>query len=87
MSEITINNTKTLNNSIIDKNGCYALIFDSVYDPYKGVLAYVRIVSGIFQKKQKMKLLGTNTEIMPIEIGYFNPKQTPTDTLQSGEVG
>jgi len=89
MSEAKLEENKENNNSdkIIDKNGCYALIFDSVYDPYKGVLAYVRIASGTFQKKQKMKLLGTSTEITPTEVGYFNPKQTPTDILNAGEVG
>ncbi len=65
----------------------YALIFDSVYDQYKGVLAYIRVVSGSFQKKQKMKFIGTNTEISALEVGYFSPKQTPCDSLQEGEVG
>ncbi|HIQ57534.1 TPA: elongation factor 4 [Candidatus Gracilibacteria bacterium] len=79
--------SKNQENKKIDEDGAYALIFDSVYDPYKGVLAYVRIVSGTFQKKQKMKLLGTNTEITPIEVGYFAPKQTVVDILNAGEVG
>ena len=65
----------------------YALIFDSVYDPYKGVLAYIRIVSGSFTKKQKVKFIGTNTEISILEVGYFAPKQTPCEILNEGEVG
>ncbi len=82
MSEIS-----SVSEGEIDGEGAYALIFDSVYDPYKGVLAYVRIVSGTFQKKQKMKLLGTSTEIVPTEVGYFSPKQTVVDVLYEGEVG
>ena len=65
----------------------YSLVFDSVYDPYKGVLAYVRIVSGSVKKKQKIRFLGTNTEIQVLEVGYFHPKQDPQDEIFEGEVG
>lgn len=65
----------------------YALIFDSVYDPYKGVLAFVRVVSGSLKKKQKIRFLGTKTEIQVLEVGYFSPKYVPADSLEEGEVG
>lgn len=65
----------------------YALIFDSVYDPYKGVLAYVRVVSGSLQKKKQVRLLGTKTTIQPTEVGYFSPKYISCDALNEGEVG
>jgi GTP-binding protein LepA len=65
----------------------YALIFDSVYDTYKGVLSYVRIVKGEISKKTKVKLLGTNIELTPIEVGYFSPKYSPCEVLKEGEVG
>ncbi len=65
----------------------FALVFDSVYDPYKGVLAYVRVVSGEIKKKQKVRFLGTKTDIVPLEVGVFAPKPTPKDVLTEGEVG
>jgi GTP-binding protein LepA len=65
----------------------YALIFDSVYDSYKGVLAYVRVVSGELKKQQKVRFLGTSTEIKILEVGYFSPKCTPSESIKEGEVG
>ena len=65
----------------------YALVFDSVYDPYKGVLAYVRVVKGELRKKQKVRFLGTDTEISALEVGYFTPKCNPSDSIKEGEVG
>ncbi|MEI7511634.1 MAG: translation elongation factor 4 [Candidatus Peregrinibacteria bacterium] len=65
----------------------YALIFDSVYDSYKGVLAYVRVVTGSLSKKNKVRFLGTKKEIEILEVGYFTPKYTPCETIASGEVG
>lgn len=65
----------------------YALVFDSVYDSYKGVLAYVRVVSGELKKKQKVRFLGTKTDITPLEVGVFSPKPIPKDSLSEGEVG
>ena len=68
-------------------NPTYALVFDSVYDPYKGVLAYVRVVSGELRKKQKVRFLGTDTEISTLEVGYFTPKCMPSESIKEGEVG
>ncbi|MBU1166856.1 translation elongation factor 4 [Patescibacteria group bacterium] len=64
-----------------------ALIFDSVYDSYQGVIAYVRIFSGSIKKRQKMKLFSTDTDIDILETGIFQPQRTVIDEIKSGEVG
>ncbi|MBN1935747.1 MAG: elongation factor 4 [Anaerolineae bacterium] len=64
-----------------------ALIFDSHYDPYKGVVAYVRVVDGQVSKSTPLKLMSNNIPVDPIEVGTFSPKMTPIDGLSAGEVG
>ncbi len=64
-----------------------ALIFDSHYDPFKGVIAYVRIVEGQLDKRSKMRLFATGVTVEPIEIGKFVPKMQPAESLVAGEVG
>jgi len=64
-----------------------ALIFDSRYDDYKGVIAYVRVVDGRLQKGSKVRLIGEGTQMEVLELGYFSPGPTPADSLQAGEVG
>lgn len=64
-----------------------ALIFDSVYDTYKGVVANVRNVTGNVKKGDTCYLLGTKHEISVQEVGYFTPKYKETDVLEPGEVG
>jgi len=64
-----------------------ALIFDSVYDSYKGVVAFVRVMSGGIKKGDKVHLLHTKKEIEVMECGYFKPKYQPSPELKSGEVG
>jgi GTP-binding protein LepA len=64
-----------------------ALIFDSHYDPYKGVVAYVRLVDGTMQMGQFLRLMSTNLAVDPIEIGVFGPGMQPTGRLEAGEVG
>ncbi len=64
-----------------------ALIFDSHYDSYKGVIAYVRVFDGTIAKTDKLLLMATGVEIEPIEIGIFNPSMKPVETLTAGEVG
>ncbi len=64
-----------------------ALIFDSVYDPYKGVVAYVRVMSGGIKKGDKVHLLHTKKEIEVMECGYFKPQYKPSPELKPGEVG
>lgn len=64
-----------------------ALVFDSHYDVYKGVVAYVRVVDGQIGKRDLLKLIATKAKFDPVEIGIFNPAMKPVDTLFSGEVG
>lgn len=64
-----------------------ALVFDSVYDSYRGVIAYVRIVDGQVQKGDKIKLMATGAKDEALEVGYFTPKFHPADSLQTGEIG
>ncbi|MBI4995023.1 elongation factor 4 [Candidatus Peregrinibacteria bacterium] len=64
-----------------------ALIFDSVYDTYKGVVAYVRLFQGEIKRGDKMKFLHTSQEMEVLEVGYFKPKYRPCDILKCGEIG
>ncbi|GAB4574036.1 MAG: translation elongation factor 4 [Anaerolineae bacterium] len=64
-----------------------ALIFDSHYDSYKGVVAYVRVVNGVLEKNTKLRLMATGATLEPIEIGCFSPGMVPVDRLEAGEVG
>ncbi|MCJ7706061.1 MAG: translation elongation factor 4, partial [Anaerolineales bacterium] len=64
-----------------------ALIFDSHYDSYKGVVAYVRVADGRASDTDELRLMATGAQTRPMEIGYFSPGMTPTQTLEAGEVG
>jgi GTP-binding protein LepA len=64
-----------------------ALIFDSHYDSYKGVVAYVRVVDGGIEGGSVLRLMSTNLAVDPIEIGTFAPNMRPTERLETGEVG
>ena len=64
-----------------------ALIFDSVYDPYRGVVAYVRMVSGTFKKGDQLRFLNAKKDIEAMELGYFRPKYELQNELKPGEVG
>lgn len=64
-----------------------ALIFDSNFDEYKGVVAYVRVVDGVLRKGDKIKLLASKAESEVLEIGIFRPDYHPTGVLESGEIG
>ncbi|MFS0655247.1 translation elongation factor 4 [Bacillus sp. 179-C3.3 HS] len=64
-----------------------ALIFDSLYDAYRGVIAYIRIVEGTVKPGQKIKMMATGKEFEVLEVGVFTPKATPTDELTVGDVG
>jgi GTP-binding protein LepA len=64
-----------------------ALIFDSHYDSYKGVIAYVRIFSGKADMKGKFLLMSNKVNADPIEIGVFAPNMKPIDVLSAGDVG
>jgi GTP-binding protein LepA len=64
-----------------------ALVFDSHYDSYKGVVAYVRVVDGSIDKRQMLKLMSTEARFEPVELGVFSPSMQPIDRLEAGEVG
>lgn len=64
-----------------------ALIFDSHYDPYKGVVAYIRVVEGHLRTTDSLRLMAKNADVRPVEIGYFAPGMRPVDQLDSGDVG
>jgi GTP-binding protein LepA len=64
-----------------------ALIFDSEYDQYRGVVAYVRVVDGRLRKKDPIVAMQTGTEADIDEIGFFAPDMMPVDGLEAGEVG
>jgi GTP-binding protein LepA len=64
-----------------------ALIFDSEFDQYRGVIAYIRVVDGIFKKGQAIRAMATDTEADIDDIGVFSPQMMPTDQLAAGEVG
>lgn len=71
----------------VEEHPARALIFDSFYDPYKGVVAYVRIIDGELAKNQKLFMMGTKTTADTLEIGYLKPKLTPQTKLLTGEIG
>ena len=64
-----------------------ALIFDSEYDPYRGVVAYVRLMDGEFEKGERIAAMQAGTEAEIDEIGFFTPRARPTETMTAGEVG
>ncbi|MGM1046607.1 MAG: translation elongation factor 4 [Bacillota bacterium] len=64
-----------------------ALIFDSHYDPYKGVIVYVRVIDGSIKAGSKIKMMATGKSFEVIEVGAFMPRMTIVDELQVGDVG
>jgi GTP-binding protein LepA len=64
-----------------------ALVFDSHYDSYKGVIAYIRVFEGIINDGDWVKVMSNSVTAEPIEIGVFSPGMKPTKTLKAGEVG
>ncbi len=64
-----------------------ALIFDSFYDEYRGVVAYVRVMNGEVQQGNKIFLMGTEVESEVLEVGILKPKLNPKTSLSAGEIG
>jgi GTP-binding protein LepA len=64
-----------------------ALIFDSAYDQYRGVVAFVRVVDGVFRPRERLRAMAQGTRFEAEELGFFAPTMTPAQTLEAGEVG
>ena len=64
-----------------------ALVFDSSYDQYRGVVAFIRVVDGSFSKREELRTMATGTRFDAEELGFFSPTMTPVDSLSAGEVG
>ncbi|HEX3256400.1 MAG TPA: translation elongation factor 4 [Gaiellaceae bacterium] len=64
-----------------------ALVFDSSYDQYRGVVAFVRVVDGRFSTREDLRAMAAGTRFEAEELGFFSPVRSPTDTLEAGEVG
>jgi len=70
-----------------DNSPLRALVFDSHYDSYKGVIAYIRVFEGSFKPTDVLHLFATGADMKPVEIGIFAPGMKPVQSLGSGEVG
>ncbi|WP_288815030.1 translation elongation factor 4 [uncultured Varibaculum sp.] len=70
-----------------DSSQARALIFDSIYDTYRGVVTYVRMMDGGLKKGQRVKMMSTGSEHELLEIGVISPEPTPAEGLGPGEVG
>ena len=68
-------------------NPLRALIFDSHYDSYKGVVAYVRLMEGQVHHQEELHMMATKSDMKPVEIGIFGPGMQATKNLTAGEVG
>lgn len=64
-----------------------ALVFDSIYDPFKGIIAYVRIYDGRLNANQHLKLMADNTEFTSHQLGVFTPNMKESKQLSAGDVG
>ena len=64
-----------------------AMIFDSYYDDYRGVVLYIRVVDGELKKGDQIKMLATDANSLALEIGQLTPKMSPKNTLATGEIG
>ena len=68
-------------------NSLRALVFDSHYDAYRGVMVYIRVISGEISKKSLVRFMATNRQFEVNEVGIFAPNETPVEVLRPGEVG
>ena len=64
-----------------------ALVFDSHYDTYKGVVNYIRVQEGRLKMGEAITMMGSGAQCVPVELGYFRPQHVPVQELQAGEVG
>src|ERR671932_11990 len=64
-----------------------ALVFDSAYDQYRGVVAFVRVVDGAFRPRERLRAMAAGTRFEAEELGFFSPTMRAADALEAGEVG
>ena len=64
-----------------------ALIFDSYYDDYRGVILYVRVVDGRIKKRESIRMMATGANGLALEVGHLNPAMQPDPSLETGEIG
>lgn len=64
-----------------------ALIFDSYFDDYRGVILYIRMFSGMLSKNANIHMMATGSNDIALEVGILNPKMSPRDELKAGEIG
>ncbi|MCY3693392.1 MAG: translation elongation factor 4 [Chloroflexota bacterium] len=64
-----------------------ALVFDSTYDTYKGIIAYVRVADGEISTSDRLRVMSSGRTVEIMEVGVFAPEPTPTGILQAGQVG
>lgn len=70
-----------------DSDQTRALVFDSFYDEYRGVMLYVRVFDGEIKKRSSIKMMATGATGEALNIGFLTPKEVPTDSLTAGETG
>ena len=96
ISAKTGQNVDKVLNAVVDKipaptgeaNGpTRALIFDSYYDDYRGVILYVRVVDGRIKKGESIRMMATGADGLALEVGHLNPAMQPDPSLETGEIG
>lgn len=70
-----------------DEDHTQALIFDSLYDEYRGVILYARVFAGYIAKNSDITMMGSGAEGIALEVGSLNPKMTESKILETGEIG
>ena len=71
----------------LDSNEVRALIFDSYFDDYRGVVLYIRMFGGSLPKNANIHMMATGSNDIALEVGVLNPKMSPRDQLKDGEIG
>jgi GTP-binding protein LepA len=82
-----VNELPNPRNAGSSQNPTRALIFDSYYDQYKGVVPLVRVIDGTLHRGDRLKFINSNAECDALEIGFMTPSHVPSACLQTGEVG
>ena len=96
ISAKTVQNVDKVLDAVVDKipsptgetdDPTRALIFDSYYDDYRGVILYVRVVDGRIKKGESIRMMATGADGLALEVGHLNPAMQPDPSLETGEIG